>query len=73
MTAIGVKVEMAKQALKANYEDISMMLQLNLCISWCCAAGNGKIQGVVTTVSPMKKSKTCKYFDGELTNGKGTT
>ena len=45
---------------------------LNLCISWCCAAGNAKIQGVVTTVSPMK-SKTCNYFGGELTDGKGTT
>lgn len=31
-----------------------------------------KVRGVVSTISPMKKSKTCSYFDGELTDGKAT-
>ena len=25
---------------------------------------------MVTSVSPMKKSKSCSFFDGEITNGK---
>ena len=31
---------------------------------------NAKIHGVLTALSPMKKSRTCKYFDGEITDGK---
>ena len=31
---------------------------------------NAKVRGVVTAVSPMKKGKTCKYFDGELADDK---
>ena len=31
---------------------------------------NGKVRGVVTVVSPMKKGKTCEYFDGELADDK---
>ena len=31
---------------------------------------NAKIHGVLTTLSPMKKSRTCQYFDGELSDGK---
>ena len=27
---------------------------------------NAKVGGTVTAVSPMKKGKTCEYFDGEL-------
>ena len=33
------------------------------------ASPNAKIHGVVTTVSPMKKGKTCSYFDGEISDG----
>ena len=33
------------------------------------ASPNAKIHGVVTTVSPMKKGKTCSYFDGEISVG----
>ena len=32
---------------------------------------NAKVNGVVTSLSPMKKSKTCSYFDGDLTDDKG--
>ena len=31
---------------------------------------NAKIHAVVNAVSPMKKSKTCSLFDGEITDGK---
>ena len=31
---------------------------------------NAKVRGIVTVVSPMKKGKTCKYFDGELADDK---
>ena len=31
---------------------------------------NAKVRGVVTVVSPMKKDKTCEYFDGELADDK---
>ena len=34
------------------------------------ASPNAKIRGVVTVVSPMKKGKTCEYFDGELADDK---
>ena len=33
---------------------------------------NAKVHGVVSMVSPMKDSKTCSYFDGELTDGKSS-
>lgn len=29
-----------------------------------------KLHAVVSSISPMKKTKTCSYFDGELTDGK---
>ena len=31
---------------------------------------NAKVGGIVTAVSPMKKGKTCEYFDGELADDK---
>ena len=31
---------------------------------------NAKIHGVVQGLSPMKKSRNCSYFDGELTDGR---
>ena len=33
---------------------------------------NARIDDVLTALSPMKKSKTCSYFDGELTDEKAT-
>ena len=33
---------------------------------------NAKIHAVVESLSPMKKSKTCSYFDGQITDGKTT-
>ncbi len=33
---------------------------------------NAKIHAVVDSLSPMKKSKTCSYFDGQITDGKTT-
>ena len=36
------------------------------------ASPNAKIHAVVQSVSPLKKSKTCSYFDSEVTNGKST-
>ena len=33
---------------------------------------NAKLCGVVRGVSPMKKSKPCTYFDGEISDGKST-
>ena len=34
------------------------------------ASPNAKVHGVISSLSPMKKSKTCSYFDGEVTDGK---
>ena len=34
------------------------------------ASPNAKVHSVVTLLSPVKKSKTCSYFDGDFTNGK---
>ena len=30
------------------------------------------VKGVVKTLSPMKKSKSCSYFDGEISDGKAS-
>ena len=30
---------------------------------------NAKVQGVLTRLSPMKKTSTCSYFDGQLSDG----
>lgn len=32
---------------------------------------NAKIHGVVTSLLPMKESKTCSYFNKDLTDDKG--
>ena len=34
------------------------------------ALPNAKVHNVVTSLLPMKKSKTCSYFDGDFTDGK---
>ena len=34
------------------------------------ASPKARIHGVVAMVSPMKKAKTCSYFDGEFSDGK---
>ena len=31
---------------------------------------NAKIHGVVTSLSPMEKAKSCSFFDGEISDGK---
>ena len=31
---------------------------------------NAKIHGVISALSPMKRSRNCSYFDGEITDGK---
>ena len=41
-------------------------------ISDVCASPNAKIHGVLNSVSPLKKSKGCAYFDGQITDGKTT-
>ena len=33
---------------------------------------NAKVHAVPSSLSPMKKSKTCSFFDGEVTDGKQT-
>ena len=33
---------------------------------------NAKVQGVLTRLSPMKKTSTRSYFDGELSDGNAT-
>ena len=33
---------------------------------------NAKIHGIITCISPMKKSKTCDFFDGEISDGKSS-
>ena len=35
-------------------------------------ATDAKIHGVVKSLSPMKKSRTCSYFDGHLCDGKAS-
>ena len=34
---------------------------------------NAKIHGVVNSLSPMKKSRNCAYFDGEISKHTRTT
>ncbi len=54
---------MAKRPLEVEeFEGVSAVLG---------TSPSAKIHGVVTSVSPMKKSRTsCNYFDGEITDGK---
>ena len=33
---------------------------------------NARIHGVVNSLSPMKKSRNCAYFDGEISDGKAS-
>ena len=46
-----------------EFEDVSGVTQ---------PSPNAKLCGVVRGVLPMKKSKTCAYFDGEISVGKST-
>lgn len=53
---------MAKREREVEeFEDVSKVLH---------PSPNAKIHAVVNAVSPMKKSKTCSFFDGEITDGK---
>lgn len=36
------------------------------------APANAKFHGVISSLSTMKKSKMCSYFDGEITDGKSS-
>ena len=51
---------MAKRE-REEFEDVSKVLH---------PSPNAKIHAVVNAVSPMKKSKTCSFFDGEITDEK---
>ena len=53
---------MAKRTFK-EFEEVSEISN---------TSPNARIHGVLTALSPMKKSKTCSYFDGEVTDGKAT-
>jgi hypothetical protein len=46
-----------------EFEDVSMVSR---------TSQNAKIRGVVNCISPMKKAKTCSFFDGKFTDGKST-
>ena len=37
-----------------------------------CVSPNAKVYGVLNSLSPLKKSKGCAYFDGQITDGKTT-
>ena len=56
---------MAKNSLGKvdDFEDVSGVTR---------ASPNAKLCGIVRSISPMKKSKTCAYFDGEVCHGKST-
>lgn len=48
-----------KRQNEAEFDDISSIDQ---------PSSSATIQGKVTSLSPMKKGKTCQYFDGQLTD-----
>ncbi len=52
---------MAKRPLEEEFD-----------VSTVAVSPNAMIHGVVACVSPMKRSKTCSYVDGEVTDGKKT-
>ena len=52
---------MAKRSLD-EYEDVSEVVQ---------PSPKAKIRCVVTSLSPIRPSKTCSFFEGEVTDGKG--
>ena len=33
------------------------------------ASPSAKLHGVISSLSPIKKGKTCSYFDGQVTDG----
>ena len=48
-----------------EFDNVSSVLQ---------PSPNAKIQGVLTVVSPMKRSRSCNksYFDGEICDGRAS-
>ena len=46
-----------------EFDDVSMVLP---------SSPNAKIHAVVTTVSPIKKAKTCTFFHGDMIDRKAT-
>ena len=51
----------AMKRAQEEFEDVSEVV---------ATSPSARIHGIVTSVSPMKKSRTCNYFDGEITDGK---
>ena len=51
---------MAKRSLD-EFDDVSAVSRPSL---------NAKVEGVFSAVSLMKKSRTCLFFDGKITDGK---
>ena len=51
----------AMKRAQEEFEDVSGVV---------ATSPSARIHGIVTSVSPMKKSRTCNYFDGEITDGK---
>ena len=58
------KIEMA---MKRALEDVEEAKEVSAVVS---PSSSARIQGVVTSISPMRKSRNCSYFDGEITDGK---
>ena len=52
---------MAKRSREVEEVDVSDVLY---------QSPNVTIRGVVTGVPPMKKSRNCSYFDGQISDGK---
>jgi len=58
--------EMAKRSREQleDFDDVSRVTH---------SSPNAKLSGVVWSVSPMRPSKTCSYFDGEISDVKSTS
>ena len=57
---------MAKRSLDDEVDGFTNVSDIHL------TSPNAKVQGAVKTVSPMKTGSGYPYFDGEITDGKGT-
>ena len=53
--------------MKRALEDVEEDKEVSAVVS---PSSSAKIHGVVTSISPMKKGRSCSYFDGEITDGK---
>ena len=57
---LGTTVKIAKRSCE-EFQEVSEV---------SCESPNAKIHAVVESLSPMKKSKSCSYFDELITDGK---